>query len=74
MPTDGEQIPFPSAAQRHHRALWEVERKLRECLNTLDTYGLSLTASHVDLALHHLYKDLSDLQSFDPAAPSSDRA
>lgn len=64
-------LPFPTSTERHHKCLLEVEGKLRECLNMLDNLGLSLTAAHVDLALHQLYSDLGAMRASDQEAPSS---
>ena len=67
----GADFPFPIAGELHHRSLLGVEKKLRECLNTLDHLGLSLTAAHVDQSLHQLYRDLAELRSIDEEDRSS---
>ena len=65
-------LPFPTSAERHHQRLLIVEKALRGCLDSLDDLGLSLTAAHVDRALHQLYSDLADLRASSPGDPSSD--
>ena len=65
-------LPLRTPGERHHQRLLEVERALRGCLDSLDDLGLSLTAAHVDRALHQLYCDLADLRASSPADPSSD--
>lgn len=63
--------PFPAQAERQDERLWQVERELRHCLNTLDACGLSHAAAHVDLALHQLHRDFDELRSCGPGAGSS---
>ena len=65
-------LPFQSSAERHHQRLLGVEKSLRGCLDSLDDLGLSVTAAHVDRALHQPYQDLADLREFSRADPSSD--
>lgn len=65
-------FPFRTPAERHHQRMLEIEKALRGCLDSLDTLGLSLTAAHVDRALHQLYCDLADLRESSPGDPSSD--
>lgn len=71
MAGDDATAPFPAQAGCQDERLWQVERELRHCLNTLDACGLSHAAAHVDLALHQLHRDFGELRSYGSEAGSS---
>lgn len=70
----GEDAGQPAAAGKGgYDALLGVERNLRACLETLDAFGLSQAAAHLDLALHQLRRDCDELRSSGREAAASGR-